>query len=132
MNSFKSLFAPESVAVIGASRDPEKLGFAVLNNLIEGGYEGRLYPINPKADEILGEKAYASLTDVPPERGIEIVDVFRRPDAVMPHVEEAIAIGAKAVWFQEGIINNEAADVARAAGLAVVQNHCILKAHKAL
>ena len=118
------------VAVIGLSIKPERDSHKVASYLKEAGYE--IIPIHPAQEQILGEKAYPKLTDVPPERGVEIVDIFRRPDRVMPHVEEAIAIGAKVVWFQEGIINNEAADRAREAGLQVVQNLCMLKEHKAL
>ena len=93
---------------------------------------GQLYPIHPKAESILGEKAYPDLHAVPKDAGIEIVDIFRRPDAVGPHVDEAIAVGAKVVWFQEGIINNEAAAKAEDAGLTVVQNRCMLKEHRRL
>ena len=118
------------VAVIGLSIKPERDSHRVASYLKDAGYE--IIPIHPAQDEILGERAYAKLTEVPPERGVEIVDIFRRPDMVMPHVEEAIAIGAKVVWFQEGIINNEAADRAREAGLQVVQNLCMLKEHKGL
>ena len=116
------------VAVVGLSTKPERDSHHVAAYLKEAGYE--IIPIHPATDVILGERTYPKLTDVPAERGVEIVDIFRRPDRVMPHVEEAIAIGAKVVWFQEGIINNEAADRAREAGLQVVQNRCMLKEHK--
>jgi predicted CoA-binding protein len=76
---------------------------------------------------VLGEKSYASLRDVPEK--IDLVDVFRKPDAVPPIVEDAIAIGAKAVWLQEGIVHNAAAERARAAGLKVVMDRCVLKEH---
>jgi len=118
------------VAVVGLSTKPERPSYGVAEYLQKAGYT--IIPVHPAASEILGEKAYARLTDIPAERGVEVVDIFRRPDQVMPHVEEAIAIGAKVVWFQEGIINNEAADRAKDAGLKVVQNRCMLKEHMAL
>jgi len=80
--------------------------------------------VNPELDEVLGERCYPSLSDVPPEEGIEVVDLFRRSDAVAPHVEEAIAIGARAVWMQLGVVDEAAAERARAAGLRVVMNRC--------
>ena len=118
------------VAVVGMSNKPERPSYRVAEYLIGAGYT--VIPVHPAQDEILGLKCYPKLTDIPAEVGVEIVDVFRRPDMVMPHVEEAIAIGAKAIWFQEGIINNEAAARAKEAGLAVVQNLCMLKEHRAL
>ncbi len=118
------------IAVVGLSTFESKPSYRVAAYMQEAGY--RIVPIHPRANEILGEKAYANLREVPAELGVTIVDVFRRPDAVMPHVEEAIEIGAKVIWFQEGVINNEAADRAKAAGLQVVMNLCMLKEHMAL
>lgn len=118
------------VAVVGLSTFDSKPSYRVAAYLQAAGY--RVVPIHPKAENILGEKAYAGLREVPGELGVEIVDIFRRPDAVMLHVEEAIAIGAKVVWMQEGVINNAAADRAKAAGLQVVMNRCMLKDHMAL
>lgn len=118
------------IAVVGLSTYESKPSYRVAAYMQKAGY--RIVPIHPKADEILGEKAYANLRDVPPELGVTIVDVFRRPDAVMQHVEEAIDIGAKVIWFQEGVINNAAADRAKEGGLQVVMNLCILKEHMAL
>ncbi len=120
----------KTVAVVGLSTDPAKPSHEVAHYLQSVGY--RIIPIHPKASEILGEKAYPSLRDLPSDLKVEIVDIFRRPDKVLPHVQEAIDIGAKAVWFQEGIINNEAARLARDAGLKMVQNKCMLKEHRAL
>ncbi len=119
-----------TIAVVGLSTFESKPSYRVAAYMQEAGY--RIVPIHPKATEILGEKAYANLRDVPAEIGVEIVDIFRRPDAVGPHVEEAIDVGAKVVWMQEGVINNEAADRAKEAGLQVVMNLCILKEHMAL
>ncbi len=85
----------------------------------------RIIPVNPNESEILGEKAYASLDDIP-ER-IDIVNIFRRSDQVPEVVDAAIRVGAKAVWMQEGVVNEEAAEKARRAGLDVVMDRCILK-----
>jgi predicted CoA-binding protein len=120
----------KTIAVIGLSTDPAKPSHEVAHYMQSHGY--RIIPIHPKAQEILGEKVYASLKHLPADIQVEVVDIFRRPDKVQPHVEEAISIGAKAVWFQEGIINNDAAQLAHDAGLEVVQNKCMLKEHKAL
>ncbi len=118
------------IAVVGLSTNESKPSYRVAAYLRSAGY--RIVPIHPKATEILGMRVFASLRDVPPEIGIEIVDLFRRPEALPAHVEEAIDVGAKAVWFQEGIVNNEAAARAAEAGLTVVQNRCMLKEHKRL
>jgi predicted CoA-binding protein len=82
-------------------------------------------PVTPNADKVVGETAYPNLTSIPVS--VEAVDIFRRSEDVLPIVEEAIAIGAKAVWMQEGIVNEEAAAKARKAGLLVVMNHCMRK-----
>jgi hypothetical protein len=113
------------IAVVGLSDKPDRDSHRVAAYLQWQGY--RIIPVNPVVTEVLGEKAYASLQEVP-ER-IDIVDVFRRPEAVPEIVEAAIAVGAKAVWMQEGIVHNEAAAKARAAGLQVVMNKCLLKEH---
>ncbi|MAE69152.1 MAG: CoA-binding protein [Gemmatimonadetes bacterium] len=118
------------VAVVGLSSDERKPSYRVAAYLQSAGY--RIVPIHPKATEILGMRAFPSLRDVPAEIGIEIVDLFRRPEALPAHVEEAIDVGARVVWFQEGIVNNEAAAWAAEAGLTVVQNRCMLKEHKML
>ena len=88
----------------------------------------RIIPVNPNEREVLGEKCYARLEDVPEK--VDIVNVFRRSELVREVVESAIRIGSKAVWMQEGVINEEAARVARAAGLEVVMDRCILKEHR--
>jgi predicted CoA-binding protein len=90
----------------------------------------RIIPVNPAETEALGEKAYARVTDIP--EAVDIVNVFRRPNQVMAVVEDAIAKGAKAVWMQLGIVNEEAAAKARAAGLSVVMDKCILIEHRKL
>ena len=90
----------------------------------------RIIPVNPAEAEVLGEKSYASLDDIP--EAVDIVDVFRRPEFVPEIVDAAIRIGAKGVWMQEDVIHDEAAAKARAAGLEVVMDRCILKEHRKL
>jgi predicted CoA-binding protein len=110
-----------NVAVVGLSSDPLKPSCKVAVYLVDHGYN--VIPINPKATDILGKKSYPSLSVVPEK--VEIVDIFRRPEDVMPIVEEAIKVGAKVVWMQEGIVNEAAAQKAREAGLQVVMDKCI-------
>jgi predicted CoA-binding protein len=119
------LEAYRSIAVVGLSDKPDRDSHRVAAYLKQKGY--RIIPVNPKVGEVLGEQSYPSLKDVP--EPVEIVDIFRRPEAVPAIVDEAIAVGAKVVWMQEGIVHNEAAGKARAAGLQVVMNRCILKEH---
>ena len=109
------------VAIVGLSSDPSKASLAVGQYLKRHGYE--IVPVNPTETEVLGEKAYPSLRDLPAPP--EVVDVFRRADHLPRIVDDAIAVGAKAVWFQLGIINYEAARTARAAGLIVVMDRCM-------
>ena len=115
----------KTIAVVGLSDKPERDSHHVAAYLQQQGY--RIIPVNPAVTQVLGEKSYARLHDVPEK--IDLVDVFRRPDAVPEIVDAAIAIGAKVVWLQEGIVHNAAAEKALAAGLRVVQNKCILKEH---
>ncbi len=112
-----------TVAVVGLSPKPHRDSFGVAAYLQSRGW--RIIPINPNASEILGERAYATLTEAARHEVIELVDVFRKSSDVPPVVDEAIAIGAKALWLQLGITNEEAAARARLAGLHVVQNRCI-------
>ena len=117
-----------TIAVVGLSDKPDRDSYQVAAYLQERGY--RIIPVNPAVREVLGEKAYARLQDVPEK--IDVVDVFRKSDAVPEVVDAAIAVGAKAVWLQEGVVHNAAADKARAAGLQVVMNKCMLKEHRRL
>jgi predicted CoA-binding protein len=112
-----------TVAIVGASSNPERPSYRVANFLKSEGYH--IIPVTPKGGEILGEKVYPDLSSIPIP--VEVVDVFRRADEILPVVEEAIAIGAKAVWMQEGLINEEAAEKARKAGLIVVMDRCMRK-----
>lgn len=118
-----------TIAVVGLSANPEKPSHYVPKYLQEQGYT--IIPVNPTAKgEILGKAVYPSLREVPGP--IDIVDIFRPAADVPPIVDDAIAVRAKAVWMQEGIVNNVAADRARAAGLQVVMNKCMMKVHRAL
>ncbi len=109
-------------AVVGCSSDPARDSNRIASLLQRSGY--RVVPVNPQLEEVLGERCYPSLSEIPAEEGVEVVDLFRRSDAVAPHVEEAIAIGASAIWMQLGVIDETAAERARAAGLRVVMNRC--------
>jgi predicted CoA-binding protein len=114
------------IAVVGLSDKPDRPSYGVAHYMQQAGF--RIVPVNPQVQgTILGEKVYASLKDIP--EPIDMVDIFRRPDAVPEIVKDAIAVGAKSVWMQEGIVNNAAADDARAAGLSVVMDRCLLKEH---
>lgn len=122
------LLSAKSIASVGLSSNPEKDSYEVVSYLKDHGY--RIIPVNPTATEILGEKAYPGLATVPGR--IDVVQIFRKPEDVPPVVEEAIRAGAKVVWMQEGIVNEEAAARARAAGLQVVMNACMKKTHRRL
>ncbi len=117
-----------TVAVVGLSPKPNRPSYMVASYLKDNGY--RIIPVNPRAGEILGELCYADLGSIP--EPVDVVDVFRRSKEVPVIVEEAIKIGAKAVWMQEGIINEEAAARAKGAGLLVVMDRCMLKEHRRL
>ncbi len=116
----------KSIAVVGLSSNPMRPSFGVTEYMQEAGY--RIIPVNPNETEVLGEKSYARLEDVPEK--IEIVNVFRRAEEVPAVVESAIRIGAKVVWMQSGVENEEAAEKARAAGMVVVEDACILVEHR--
>ena len=116
------------IAVVGLSGRKHRPSFGVSEYMQRSGY--RIIPINPNESSILGEKAYASIEDVPEK--IDIVDIFRRSEFVPEIVEQAIRAGAGAIWMQEGVIHEEAAARAQAAGLTVVMDRCILKEHQRL
>jgi predicted CoA-binding protein len=113
------------IAVVGLSNNPERPSYRVASYLQSQGY--KIIPVNPTLTEALGEKSYADLAAIPGP--VDVVDVFRKPEDVPPIVEAAIGKGAKAVWLQEGVVNEAAAVRARAAGLLVVMDHCMLKEH---
>ncbi len=114
-----------TIAVVGLSSKKFRPSYGVSEYMKRAGYQ--IIPVNPNETEVLGEKAYASLSEVP-ER-IDIVDIFRRREFVPEIVEGAIRAGARAVWMQEGVIHEEAARRARDAGLIVIMDRCILKDH---
>ncbi|MGH9679123.1 MAG: CoA-binding protein [Candidatus Acidiferrales bacterium] len=117
------LNSAKTIAVVGLSPKPYRASFGVSEYLQSLGY--RVIPVNPNIKEILGEKSYARLDDVPEK--IDIVDVFRRSEFVPEIVDAALRIGARAVWMQEGVEDEASADRARKAGLFVIMNHCIAK-----
>lgn len=128
MDIAELLRTSKTIAVVGLSSNRFRPSYGVAEYMQEAGY--RIIPVNPAESEVLGEKCYASLSDVPEK--VDIVDVFRRPEFVPGIVDEAIAAGAKAVWMQEGVVHEEAAEKARKAGLFVVMDRCILKDHARL
>lgn len=132
MNSEKMmkdiLLSTKTIASVGLSSNPAKESYGIVQYLKDQGY--RVIPVNPTATEILGEKSYPDLSSVPEK--IDVVQVFRKPEDVPPVVDEAIKVGAKVVWMQEGIVNDEAAGKARAAGLQVVMDACMRVMHRAL
>jgi predicted CoA-binding protein len=116
------------IATVGLSANPERPGYSVPQYLQEHGY--RIIPVNPALTEALGEKAYPDLASVPEK--VDIVQIFRRAEDVPPIVEQAIAIGAKVIWMQLGVSNEEAAARAEQAGLTVVMDRCLRAEHRRL
>jgi len=110
----------KTIALVGASPDPERASHAVMRYMIDRGY--RVFPVNPNEKEILGMKVYSSIKDIP--EPVDMVDIFRNSEAAGPVCDEAIAIGAKSVWLQLRVINEEAATRCEAAGLKVVMDRC--------
>jgi len=117
-----------NIAMVGASPNPERPSHRVFEYLAHHGYH--VIPVNPTVKEILGHTSYPDLKAI--KEKVEVVDIFRSSDEVMPVVEEAIRIGAKVVWMQEGVINEAAAAKARKAGLLMVMDKCIKKEHERL
>ena len=133
----KILTRAKTIAVVGLSKDPEKESYGVATYMKKHGY--CIIPVNPTIDEVLGEKSYPSLLDIPLtiQKESDIVDIFRRPEDVFPIVEQAVKLREKngkpgVVWMQLGIVNKEAAAIAEKAGLTVVMNKCMMKEHKSL
>jgi predicted CoA-binding protein len=116
----------KSIAVVGLSSNPARPSYGVTEYMQASGYQ--IIPVNPNETDVLGEPSYASLEEVPHK--LEIVDIFRRAEEVQPVVDAAIRAGAKVIWMQQGIANEPAAEKARAAGLTVVMDACILIEHK--
>jgi len=122
----QTLTTSKTIAVVGLSAKAWRPSHGVSEYMQSRGY--RIIPVNPNLTEALGEKAYARLEDVP--EPIDIVNIFRRPSAVEPVVDSAIQVGARMIWMQEGVIHRPAAEKAKAAGLGVVMDRCILKEHR--
>jgi predicted CoA-binding protein len=118
------------IAVVGISPDPSRPSHGVARYLQSRGYT--IVPVRPGADEILGEKAYDTLEDIPASVGVEVVDVFRRSEFAPAHAKEAVAIGAKALWMQDGVVSPEAAKLASDAGLDVVMDRCMARDHSTM
>ena len=115
----------ETIAVVGLSSKPDRPSSEVAEYRQDHGY--RIVPVNPKETEVLGERAYASLPDVPEEIAVDVVDVFRRAEQTPEVAEQAVARGAKVLWLQEGIVNDDARRIGEEAGLTVIMGVCIKK-----
>jgi len=126
----KILSNSKTVAVVGISPKEDRPSYIVASYLKSKGYQ--IIPVRPDGEQILGEKVYHSLTEIPKEINVEVVDIFRKSEDVPPIVDEAIRRGAKAVWMQEGIIHKEAGEKAEKAGLSVVMDRCMKKEHQKL
>jgi len=122
------LVGADTIAMVGASSDPEKPSYGIMRKLQQVGY--RVIPVNPRETEVLGERAYASLEEIPDP--VDIVDVFRRAEDTPPIADQAVRVGAKALWLQAGISNEETAVRAEAGGLLVVMDACIAVTHTLL
>jgi len=123
----KILRSARTIAVVGLSDNPRRPSYGVARYLQRVGY--RIIPVNPNVVEVLGERAYATLSELPGP--VDVVEVFRRSEFVGPIVDDAIAIGAGAVWLQDGVVDEAAAERARAAGLDVVMDDCMMRRHAA-
>ena len=118
------------IAVVGISSKPSRPSYGVASYLQEHGY--RIVPVNPNETEVLGERAYASLLDIPREIHVDVVDVFRRAEHTPEVARQAVAIGARVLWLQEGIVNEEAARIATEGGLEVIMGVCFRHMHERL
>ena len=127
-DEIKDIFSLKNVAVVGMSKNPQKASHYVPKYLSEQGYN--IMPINPTTNEILNKKSYQNISEV--DQPIDIVDVFRPSEQVLPVVEEAIKMKPKVIWLQEGIHNEEAEELARKQGIKVVFNRCMLAEHQRL
>lgn len=128
MDIEKILTTAKTIAVVGLSSNPSRASYGVASYLQKAGY--RIVPVRPGGGEILGEKVYDTLRDIP--FPVDVVDVFRKPEAVPPIAKEAVEIGAKALWLQEGVGSPAGEAIAREGGLEVVSDRCMLKEHRRL
>ncbi|WP_022852430.1 CoA-binding protein [Thermodesulfatator atlanticus] len=118
----------KNIAIVGASAKEERPSFQVMKYLLEHGF--KVVPVNPGQKEILGQKCYRRLSEIPAEEKIDTVIIFRRADQVPPIVREALSCGIKNIWLQEGIVSEEAQDLAKKAGGRLVMNLCFKKVHQ--
>jgi len=126
LDDIKEIFSMQTIAVVGMSPKPERPSHYVSMYMKEQGYN--IIPVNPGHDEIAGIKCYPSLKEI--NEPVDVVDVFRRPEYILPIAESAINIKAKALWLQDGVINHEAAELANNSGLIVVMDDCMLRRHR--
>jgi predicted CoA-binding protein len=126
--TIRKIYDMKTIAVVGLSPKPQRPSHYVAKYLQDQGY--RIIPVNPGHNELLGETSYATLQDIP--ESVDVVDVFRRPEHVDPIIDAAIEIGARALWLQDGVVNEAAAEWAEEAGLLVVMNDCMLRQHRQL
>jgi uncharacterized protein len=124
------LHRTRTIAVVGLSDRPERDSHEVAQYLVGQGYD--VIPVNPNVTEVLGRRSYPSIREVPDDRRIDIVDIFRRSDQVAPIVEDAVRRGVGTIWMQLGVQNATAAAAARAHGIRVYQNLCIMQEHRRL
>ena len=121
----------KTVAVVGLSDNPDKASFRVAKYLQENGF--KIIPVNPQVENVLGENSYPDIASIPANVAVDAVDIFRKPDAVLPIVEQAVSRDdIKLIWMQEGITNDEAAELAERAGKEVIMDKCMLKEHQKL
>jgi predicted CoA-binding protein len=120
------LKSAQNIAIVGISDSPDRDSNKVASYLQDRGY--RIFPVNPKYAQVLGEKCYSTLSEIPEK--IDVVDIFRKPEHVLPIVQEAVKINASVVWMQLGVVNEEAARLAEAAGLKVIMNRCLKIEHR--
>jgi len=120
----------KTIAVVGISPKEDRPSYIVASYLKSKGYQ--IIPVRPDGEEILGEKVYHSLSEIPEEIGVDAVDIFRRSEDVPPLVEEAVQRGIKVIWMQEGVIHKEAGEKAEKVGLKVVMDRCMKKEHQRL
>lgn len=125
-DDIQKILSMKTIAVVGCSPKPHRASHQVTSYLKQAGYQ--VIPVNPGHEKILGEICYPNLLEIPLR--VEVVDIFRRPEHIFPIVKDAVAIGAKAIWMQDGIEHSLAAEVAKKAGLLVVMNNCMLREHQ--
>ena len=126
LDNFNKIFSMQTIAVVGMSPKPERPSHYVSMYMKDQGYN--IIPVNPAHNEISGIKCYPSLSEI--SEPVDVVDVFRRSEFILPIAESAINIKAKALWLQDGVINHEAAELAKNSGLIVVMDDCMLRRHR--